>query len=39
MYWITSSRIKNYVYSSLYTCGFHTSGLQHLQMDHASIQP
>ena len=32
MYRITSPRIENYVYSSLYTCGFHTSGLQHLQI-------
>ena len=39
MYRITSPRIENHVYSSLYTCSSNTSGLQHLQMDHASIRP
>ena len=33
------ARIESYVYSSLYTCSSNTSGLQHLQMDHASIRP
>ena len=36
---ITSPRIENYVYSSLYTGCADSSGLRHLQMDHASSQP
>ena len=39
MYRITSPRIENYVSSSLYTGCADSSGLRHLQMDHASIRP